>query len=105
MSYSLSIPATPRADVADRLLAEAMRYMAEQVEPSEWQPTDEVRHHLVAAVAAVAPLATSIGRDEDSLLVTISGHANPDHAPTEGYSDECVTVSVSVAKPAVAEAE
>lgn len=51
-----------------------------------------------AAAFAAAILAHSVGRPTDDVVVTMSGHANPDHAPTPGWADEFVTITVT-AKP------
>lgn len=48
-----------------------------------------------AAVAAAKLLAVSVGRLGDEVMVTMSGHANPGHAPRVGWADEVITVSVS----------
>lgn len=95
MSYSLSVTA-PRTEVANQVDAEIVRYVEEQVVPGGHQPVDEVQAHLDAVAETVARLATAVGRDEDTIAVSISGHANPGHAPTEGYAEECVTISLSV---------
>lgn len=33
--------------------------------------------------------------DASRYYVTLSGHSNPDHAPREGYANDCVAVTVS----------
>lgn len=55
--------------------------------------TDEVVEQMQAATAAAADLAASVGGSK--INVSLSGHANPDHAPTSGYANDQVTVSVS----------
>lgn len=60
---------------------------------------DHVKDHVAAIHTAVEHLAGVVGRPEDPLYVSISGHANPDHAPADGWADETITVSIS-ARPA-----
>ena len=57
-----------------------------------------------AAFEAVAILAKVVGQDDDLIYVTMSGHANPDHAPAHGWADECITISVSRRAPIAEEA-
>lgn len=60
---------------------------------------DEVRDPQTeiyqAALEAAQHLAQVVGRPDDRVHVMISGHANPHHAPREGWSDESVTISIS----------
>lgn len=66
--------------------------------PFDQRAAGEAEMQFSYAVDAAKLLAAAIGRPEDEILVGISGHANPDHAPAEGYSHEFVTLTVS-AKP------
>lgn len=50
---------------------------------------------IKAAHKAVAALLKAVGRKGDQYRVTISGHANPDHAPLESWADEMITVTVA----------
>lgn len=52
-----------------------------------------------AAKEAVSILVSAIGRDNDQVTVSMSGHANPDHAPHEAFADETISITVS-ARPA-----
>lgn len=52
-----------------------------------------------AAVEAAALLARACGRPGDQVYVSLSGHANLDHAPAAGWADELITVTVSAAPP------
>lgn len=58
----------------------------------------EQTEQIDVAIAAAKLLAGAVGRPGDEVFVSISGHANPGHAPKEGWSNETVTVSVT-AKP------
>jgi hypothetical protein len=92
VSYSLSVNAA-KAEIREAVEKAVDDYMP-TVEATEWQPTDEVREHLAAAVNAVARLADAVGQVSDTLAVSINGHANPGHAPAEGWADELVSVAV-----------
>jgi hypothetical protein len=59
----------------------------------------EQRAQFEAAVVAAQALAKVVGRDGDTVHVSISGHANPDHAPRDGWANEMISVTVS-ANPA-----
>lgn len=48
-----------------------------------------------AAVQAFTLLAAAVGRPEDKIRIHISGHANPDHGPKEGWGPEFITVTVT----------
>lgn len=54
------------------------------------------------ALLVAQELATVIGRPHDQVSVSLSGHANTDHAPHPGWADECITISIS-ARPAPAD--
>lgn len=55
----------------------------------------ETRDQYEAAQLAAQLLAKAVGRPGDEVSVTLGGHANPDHAPRQGWANETVTVSVS----------
>lgn len=89
MSYNLTVTAT-RSDIVDaigRVVREAdLPQLAEQ----------EAREHLAACAAGAVGQASVTGRHTDEVTVTISGHANPGHAPAEGWANEMTQVTVSV---------
>lgn len=95
MSYSVSVPAGPKHDLVDRLAA-AWQQATSAAQPS--LPAEYEDHH--AAVAAAVPaIAMAVGRPEDHVEVTVSGHVNAMHAPSNGWADETLSVRVSVVKP------
>lgn len=55
---------------------------------------DACQDQILTARNAAALLAHAIGLD-DQVTISMSGHANPDHRPCEGWSDEFITVTVS----------
>jgi hypothetical protein len=59
----------------------------------------EQQAQLDAATEAARALAQVVGRPDDLVQVSLTGHANPSHAPRQGWADEMVTVTVS-ARPA-----
>lgn len=99
MSYSFSVPPVLKADVGAATAAECERQLADVIAPYGTQPTDEIREHLKAATDAASELASAVGLPSDLLRVTIGGHANPGHGPTEGWADEMITVSIYVHRP------
>lgn len=58
------------------------------------EPTTQ--EQIDAAVEAGRAIVKSkaVGPQEATFNVTLSGHANPDHAPREGFANDQVTVSV-----------
>lgn len=58
----------------------------------------EQREQFEGALKVVEALARVVGRPEDAVLVSISGHANPAHGPRSGWANEFVAITVS-AKP------
>lgn len=64
-------------------------------------PYNEADEHVreqmnVAADAATKIIASgAIGGAGKEFYVNVSGHANPDHEPAEGWSNDALTVSVS----------
>lgn len=55
----------------------------------------EQAEQLTAAREALAALVGAVGRPGDKVVVTLSGHANPGHAPRPGWANECITVQVT----------
>ncbi len=89
MSFNFTAT-TARADVEVEVGLAVGRY-----QPGDYA-TDEV-HEILGKVPAVAQAAAdAIGQPSDVVLVSVSGHANPDHGKADGYSNEHLTVSVSV---------
>jgi hypothetical protein len=56
---------------------------------------EEQNDQFSVALEAAKKLAEAVGRPGDEVRITLSGHANPDHAPSVGWADEMITVSVS----------
>jgi hypothetical protein len=94
MSYGTDTTA-PKTDAGDAIAAKIADYTLSG--PGE----AEAREHLAAAAEAGKILAAVIGTDDDELVVRVSGHANPQHKPTEGWADEFVQVIVARVPPAV----
>lgn len=55
----------------------------------------EQHEQYQVAMEVAEQLAKVVGRPGDKVIVTLSGHANPGHAPRQGWANEVVTVSVS----------
>jgi len=58
--------------------------------------TAAYNEQLAAAIEAAKTLAAAVGRPDDHVHLHLSGHANPEHAPYEGWSDETITITVSM---------
>ena len=54
---------------------------------------------VTAAEECVHKLAAVLGLPTDHVSVSISGHANPGHAPKPGWGDEFVSITVNVKAP------
>lgn len=91
MSYSLRTPATAKTD-----LPQALTDARAKVEEHLDEAMDD---HVDAALEAIPALAETVGRPEDHVMISVAGHANPGHAPVEGWSDDTLTISISVAAP------
>lgn len=52
-----------------------------------------------SAVLALIDSATVGDPELHTFNVSLAGHANPGHEPAEGWSNDCVSVSVSQALP------
>lgn len=55
----------------------------------------EQREQFAAALAAAKELARVVGRPEDDVHISLTGHANPGHGPRSGWAEEMVSVTVS----------
>lgn len=86
MSYTQVIPATDKAQLAAALTAGRVTH--------EDDASLESDEHLAAALDAAAIMAKVVGRPGDPVVVEVSGHANPGHAPQEGVSDEVLHLTV-----------
>lgn len=97
MSYSLTVHSVTKGDDdvdTDGQIATTIdSYVDSQFAGHD--AVDEVREHLAAAQEAIGTLVAAVGRPGDSFSVSISGHANPDHGPTEGWSDEHISIHIS----------
>jgi hypothetical protein len=93
MSYGLDLPRVAKTTPAAATAAAITGY-----DPPGPAP-DETRDHLNALAQAVPLIAAAIGRDIDDVDIHITGHANPGHAPTEGWADEYVNVLVTRTRP------
>lgn len=63
-------------------------------------PTGQEGEHVDEAFEAALEAAHdllasgSFGSESREYTVSLSGHANPDHAPVSGWANDCVTVSI-----------
>jgi hypothetical protein len=89
MSWTIAVRGV-RSELGDAIYA---------AEPSgnEGPERDE---QVAAAKAAAKWMLGATGRDNDDVSISLYGHANPDHGPRDGYSNETITVTVNVVVPA-----
>lgn len=89
MSYSFTVTA-PRSTLRNEL-GEAVA----KVEQTDTGVAEERGQQLVAFFNAIDELADAIGQPDDDIFVSVTGHANPGHAPRDGWADEFITISVA----------
>lgn len=96
MSWSLSVPASTASEF-DGNAREALTKYLETVTLD----SDAIDQAEMVIAAAAALLASGvIGADDKHFSVSLSGHSNPGHAPKDGWSNDCCSISVSqVAAP------
>lgn len=82
--------------LADRIIAGDDTPAGVTVGPMSTQQWESEEHQaqLRAAIAAARALLAVTGRDGDQYHLNLNGHGNPGFAPTEGWSDCAITVSV-----------
>lgn len=102
MSYSFATTGGPKNTIGDQIAEAFERYVdtpqddfGRRLEDLAWWPKDEVRDHIKAAIVVAEALAATVGRPGDHVVVTVAGHANPQHAPAEGMANESCYVNVS----------
>lgn len=98
VSYSLTVTAA-RGDLKQALGDEVAR-----IEQQSTEAADERTDHLTAALVVLDRMLEAVGRPEDDVIVSIIGHANPDHAPAEDWANEQLTISVT-ARPVTTDKE
>jgi outer membrane protein TolC len=89
MSWSLSVPKTPRHEFAAAVDAAS---------PSPTLPSSDVVQEMdeqVAAAKSAMKAFTAAFRPEAALLGSAYGHANPGHAPRDGWANDTVSVQVT----------
>ena len=94
MSYSASKSGLSKDDA----VAEVLGAIGDQIETLSNPPDgmqDAMREHGDRISGALSGLLEVVGRDGDQVNVTVSGHANPGHAPTPGWADETVTITIT----------
>ena len=97
MSYSFSATGN-RSNIVDAVREQGEAAVTQFNDP----PAEEaVRDHVKSAATAVEVIVETLGRPDDELSVSVSGHANPGHAPREGWSNESCSVQVWVSQPQV----
>lgn len=91
MSWSIKVEDATPGDALVLLRQEKAKFLeGYSSSPDELRATDDQMERTIqsagVALRAVGPYRVSIG---------LSGHANPDHAPRKGYSNDVVSISIS----------
>lgn len=89
MSYSFTAGPATKADIMTDLDHAA-------ADLPEGNADAERDDHLRAIGDAVRALFPVVGTDEDRVSVSVSGHSNVEHAHSNEWADEMVTITVSV---------
>lgn len=89
MSYSASF--TVGAEGDEKSIAEQLDGMSPQTSPAGVEGA--FGEHLTVLRDTLDELAAVVGR-QSKWRVTVSGHANPDHAPVEGWGDEFISLRI-----------
>lgn len=102
MSWSMS-RAAGHDEIERETIADLLQFGDEHVLGSPQTSPEGVESaqadHIAYAVEAAKVLAAAIGRPGDRVKVIMSGHANPDHAPYPGWSNEFITITVYACPP------
>jgi len=97
MSWSFAIPAP--ADDFDTAAAKALTDYHEGLAAADVTLEDEAKQQIDTAVAAAKVLVES-GAVGAHVGVSLSGHANPEHKPKQGWANDTIAVSVYQLTPA-----
>jgi hypothetical protein len=90
MSWSISVPVTPRLSFRDAVDAAVEsneiedKYMLDQV---------SLARDAIITIAESGAVGTGL------ISAEISGHANPNHAPTPGWSHDFISIRITCAEP------
>lgn len=95
MSYSIGIEPTARDEVVAVLGAKVEEHLAAN---SEAYAIGEQSDHLNSVLEALERVLPTLGRSEDLVRVSVSGHANEGHAPSDSWADEALTISLTVVR-------
>lgn len=91
MSWNVSLPATPAAEF-DAAVDALELPVREHMTPDAYGP--EAQAQFAAAKAAAKAIAASGALGRGPFGCQLNGHANPDHAPREGWANDTMNVSV-----------
>lgn len=93
MSYTVPVFTAPRSDLENAAELAFAGYLEQN---ADLECHDEITDHLNGLTPVISQLAANVGLPEDALDVRVGGHANPDHAPREGWAPEMLSVSIHV---------
>lgn len=95
MSYSMTFGPLAKPLQSDEI-EEAMLAKAAEIPETDGTPSEEIRHHVMAAARAAVDIASTLGTDEDSVTISLTGHAEPGHGQRASWSPETMSLHVSV---------
>lgn len=93
MSWSGSFPDGIAGDDIEASLDDSKAF----VSPPPDQMSTEMAEQFAAAKEAVKDLIESgaVGDTEKTYSLSLSGHANEGHEPAEGWTNDCINISLS----------
>lgn len=99
MSYSMSLGPLAKPLQSDEV-EEALLAQAAKIPDGEGTPSEEIRHHAMAAARAVIDIASTVGTDDDEVKISLLGHADPGHEQRPNWSPEYLQLSITVQRRA-----
>ena len=84
MSFSFTLPETPISEIGAAIVTATPEGLS-----------DATLETVAAVLTAAQSLVDSGVLGTDRVCGSFSGHANPDHVPTAGWANDCVTISLT----------
>lgn len=91
MSWLLSYDFEDK-DLTEESEAEIKKTLVDNMDTWSREAYDQIGVAMLMAVQLTK--SEAVGDPAAKYRVVISGHANPEHKPLDGWSNDCVTVSV-----------
>lgn len=104
MSWSLTSVTVPAGGNVRAVLEAAAAEQKTAASAAAYGAEDAAADAIAKAIDAAVALAPAVQVPGAGLTVSLSGHANPGHAKTAGWSNDTITVNMYQQDPAPAEA-